>query len=210
MSTDIVTALEQLRGRQLTQEEAERIRFVQQSLGIRENDALWSIFVMLDYFQTMYETIPERIETAGKVAVGKVEATAEPIATAAAWQVQQDLARDIGKAVNSVATNTARKALWQWIVGGLVVGAACTLAAGWLSYDRGHQAGRAEGYRDASNEVAASAWGNTPQGQQAYKLAANGTLSLVATCSGRGWQRQGKVCYPTAPQGEGVVGWTLP
>ncbi len=112
MSTDIVTALEQLRGRQLTQEEAERIRFVQQSLGIRENDALWSIFVMLDYFQTLYEKIPEHIETAGKVAVGKVEATAEPIATAAAWQVQQDLASDIGKAVNAVATNTARKALW--------------------------------------------------------------------------------------------------
>ncbi len=152
----------------------------------------------------------ERIETAGKVAVGKVEATAEPIATAAAWQVQQDLASDIGKAVNAVATSTARKALWQWIVGGLVVGAACTFTAGWISYDRGHKAGQAEGYRDASNEAAAAAWGNTPQGQQAYKLAANGSLSLVATCSGRGWQRQGNVCYPTAPQGEGVVGWTLP
>lgn len=210
MSTDIVTALEQLRGRQLTREEAERIRFVQQSLGIRENDALWSIFVMLDYFHGLYEVMPERIAAAGRAAVEKVAESAEPVVTTAAWQVQQDLAKDIGKAVNDVSTRTARKALWQWIVGGLVIGAACTFAAGWVAYDRGHKAGQAEGYRDASSEVAAAAWGNTPQGQQAYKLAANGSLSLVATCSGRGWQRQGNVCYPTAPQGEGVVGWTLP
>ncbi len=210
MSTDIVTALEQLRGRQLTQDEAERIRFVQQSLGIRENDALWSIFVMLDYFHGLYEVMPERIAAAGRAAVEKVEASAEPVVTTAAWKVQQDLAKDIGKAVNDVSTRTARKAVWQWIVAGLAVGAACTFTAGWISYDRGHKAGQAEGYRDASNEAAAAAWGNTPQGQQAYKLAANGSLSLVATCSGRGWQRQGNVCYPTAPQGEGIVGWTLP
>ena len=65
----------------------------------------------------------------------------------------------------------------------------------------GFDAGRIAGYSVAHNEKAAAAWANTPEGQLAYGLAKAGSIRDLATCSGRGWRKEGSVCEPRPQKG---------
>jgi hypothetical protein len=42
-----------------------RMRRVSSALSLRDNDALWSVLVMLEHYGRLYETMPERIRQAG-------------------------------------------------------------------------------------------------------------------------------------------------
>ncbi|WP_407972488.1 hypothetical protein ACJ51O_23280 [Burkholderia pyrrocinia] len=43
-----------------------RMRRVSTALNLRDNDALWSVLAVLEYYARLYEAMPERIEQAGK------------------------------------------------------------------------------------------------------------------------------------------------
>ncbi len=92
------------------------------------------------------------------------------------------------------------------------------LVAGGLGYFLGERAGQATGeaagYQDARDEKAAASWANTPSGRMALALDQNGSLAMVAECSGKGWhtetQHGRRYCFGgPAPDGQ-TYGWTLP
>lgn len=76
MKPGIVEVMESMRGRALTDAEANRLLHMQRLLGIDNNDALWVVMLALEHYQQLYEAMPPRIEAAGEVAVKRVRETA--------------------------------------------------------------------------------------------------------------------------------------
>ena len=113
------------------------------------------------------------------------------------------------------AVREERRSLALW-TSGLV--ALAVLLAGALGYHLGQRAGetvgQANGYRSAMDEKAAASWANTPSGQLALALDRAGSLAMLATCSGKGWEtqtRQGRrVCFVKPDAKGNIYGWTLP
>ena len=61
MDREITAVLEKLLGRELGNEEKERLQRIQDTLGIGPNDALWAIIAAMEYPRLYYEELPEKI-----------------------------------------------------------------------------------------------------------------------------------------------------
>ena len=208
---EIVAMFEEIRGRELSDEEAERILRVQHILNIKENDALWAVIIALDFYQGLYQGIPPQVEAAGRVAVALVRETADAVAAAAAEEAKQELAGELATSVREVANQTARKQQWQWVSVGLIAAAVSTITAGLAGFSRGQESGVAEGYQQAHTEAAAATWGASAGGRLAYRMELAGSLQQVARCTQPGWIVSNGVCYPYAAAGDGkIYGWRLP
>ena len=207
---DIVGVIEGIRGRELSDEEAERILRVQHILNIRDNDALWAVIVALEHYQRMYEDIPPQVEAAGRVAVAVIKETADSVAAAAAWSAKSELASELASSVREISNQTARKQQWQWITAGLVAAAVSTVAAGWTGFSRGQESGVAVGYHQAHTEAAAATWGASADGRLAHRMAEAGSLQQVARCTQPGWEASKGVCYPREATDGKIYGWKLP
>ncbi|WP_230607469.1 DUF6753 family protein [Xanthomonas euvesicatoria] len=210
MKPGIVEVMESMRGRELTDAEANRLLHMQRLLGIDNNDALWVVMLALEHYQQLYEAMPPRIEAAGEVAVKRVKETADAVAAAAAATAQSELSGELARSVREVASQTARKQQWQWVAIGLVVAAVSTICAGWVGFDKGKTAGVAIGYAEARSEAAAASWAATPDGRMAYRMAEVGSLQQVARCTQPGWQASNGACYPKAAADGNLYGWKLP
>ncbi len=64
MDKESTTGLEKLLGRELGNEEKERLQRIQDALHIGPNDALWAIIAAMEYPRTYYEELPEKIRAA--------------------------------------------------------------------------------------------------------------------------------------------------
>lgn len=70
-----------------------RMRRVSVALNLRDNDALWSVLAMLEYYARLYEVIPERIRQAGKGNLDAVREEAREATDALMAQHRDALAR---------------------------------------------------------------------------------------------------------------------
>ena len=123
---------------------------------------------------------------------------------------EQDMFRAAAKALNHVAGAVATKSAARWVVGGVALAGILAIFSGWVGYSQGKDAGISFGYAQASNEIAAAAWANTPDGRLAYQLAKTGSLEYLAHCSRPGWKKEGNICYAYAPETGGIYGWYVP
>lgn len=112
------------------------------------------------------------------------------------------------RALNEVANAVAIKSATKWVVAGVVIAGVLIVVAGYLGYSRGKDAGEKYGYAQARDEIAAAAWTHTLEGKQAYQLAKVGSISLLATCKGRGWKIEKNLCVPYASE-DATYGWLI-
>jgi hypothetical protein len=70
-----------------------RMRRVSGALNLRDNDALWSVLVMLEHYGRLYEAVPERIRQAGAGSLDAVRAEARAATDALMAQHRDALAR---------------------------------------------------------------------------------------------------------------------
>jgi len=70
-----------------------RMHRVSAALNLRDNDALWSVLAVLEYYVRLYEAIPERIRQAGVVGVDAARAEAQAATQALMAQHRDALAR---------------------------------------------------------------------------------------------------------------------
>ncbi|MBR8206901.1 hypothetical protein [Burkholderia vietnamiensis] len=70
-----------------------RMRRVSVALNLRDNDALWSVLAVLEYYARLYEAMPERIEQAGKGNLDAVREEAREATDALMAQHRNALAR---------------------------------------------------------------------------------------------------------------------
>lgn len=94
-------------------------------------------------------------------------------------------------------------------------GAVAILVAGVGGYIVGRNAGSANGYAIARDEVAAASWANTANGAFARQLDREGSLQQMRDCSGQQWRIQKvkgrRVCFAgDAPPGQSLQGWYVP
>lgn len=70
-----------------------RMRRISSALNLRDNDALWSVLVMLEHYGRLYETMPERIRQAGAGSLDVVRTEARAATDALMTQHRDALAR---------------------------------------------------------------------------------------------------------------------
>lgn len=70
-----------------------RMRRVSVALNLRDNDALWSVLAVLEYYARLYEAMPERIEQAGNGRLGAMREEAREATDALMAQHRDALAR---------------------------------------------------------------------------------------------------------------------
>ena len=210
MTLAVAAAFEAAFHRKPTAEEVGRLERVMDVLDVRENDAIMTLMVVLEFYLGLYGSVPGRIEAAAKAAVGETKETTEKIAATAAQLAHGDLVEQLGKAVNQVASDAAKKQQWTALGAGIAAAAISLLVTGWVCFDAGREAGYGAAIKVARNETAAAAWANTPEGQLGYRLALVGSLQQVARCNAPGWKIRNGACLPQADAEGTLHGWVMP
>lgn len=210
MTLAVAAAFEAAFQRKPTQEEVDRLARVMNVLDVRENDAIMVLMIVLEFYNGLYSSMPGRIEAAAKTAVGETKETTQRVAATAAQLAHSDLVEQLGKAVNQVASDTAKKQQWKALAIGIGAASISLLITGWMAFDQGKEAGYSAAIKVARNESAAATWANTPEGQLAYRLALVGSLQQVARCSAPGWKVKNGACLPYPDADGSLHGWALP
>src|SRR5260370_33483419 len=71
----------------------QRMQRVRDALGLNDNDALWSILAVLEYYLRLYDTIPEDIREAGDFSLRNWKKQADGIQALLAVEEQELLTR---------------------------------------------------------------------------------------------------------------------
>ena len=69
--------LERLLDRELSDGEKERLRRIQDTLGIKDNDGMWDVIIALEYQRKYYDELPEKITLAAAKIFKELSAAAE-------------------------------------------------------------------------------------------------------------------------------------
>lgn len=210
MTLAVAAAFEAAFQRKPTQEEVDRLARVMNVLDVRENDAIMVLMIVLEFYNGLYSSMPGRIEVAAKTAVRETQETTRRVAATAAQLAHSDLVEQLGKAVNQVASDTAKKQQWKALAIGIGAASISLLITGWMAFDQGKEAGYGAAIKVARNESAAATWANTSEGQLAYRLALVGSLQQVARCSAPGWKVKNGACLPYPDADGSLHGWALP
>lgn len=204
-----VDVFEGLNKRKPTTEEKLKFERLVATLETTPNDAMLSVLVAFEHYKTLYETIPNKINGAVTDTLKSVNEAAKKQAELAVAETQKDLAKAVAEASQKVAKSVAHRQTAQWVLLTATGVFAILIFTIIISFDLGSEKGYAEGYAKARDEKAMASWANTQQGQQAYKLAQNGSLDKLVNCTGKGWQIEKKMCFPYGVEGEGTYGWQI-
>lgn len=210
MTLAVAAAFEAAFQRKPTPDEVDRLNRVMNVLDVRENDAIMVLMIVLEFYLGLYSNMPGRIEAAAKTAVGDTKETTQRVAATAAQLAHSDLVEQLGKAVNQVASDAAKKQQWKALAVGIGAASISLLMTGWMAFDQGKEAGYGAAIKVARNESAAATWANTPEGQLAYRLALVGSLQQVARCNAPGWKVKNGACLPYTDADGSLHGWALP
>jgi hypothetical protein len=198
--------------RQPNDKERQRLMRGRDAAGIKDNDALWTLLLILEQYQTLYEKIPGLIAKAASDVTNNARIAAETELKAAAARTHAELAKSVAHTAADIAGRVASASRWKWISMSFALAAMILGGIGAGMYRQGVTSGvavgRLDGYASARDERAAAAWANTPEGQVALGLAKAGSLRELAACSGKGWKRRASSCIPKCEKGS-VDGWNV-
>ena len=150
----------ELHGEPMPDEVQVRLLKIEKAMGIRDNDALWSILLAMDYYYRLYFEFPERIKGKTKEALDEIRKAHQPTINAsvqtireAEAQARSSLAQSVpgivDRAIEKTRLETLEYALTlkarKWIVIGLTAGILGLSVTGLVAYDRG----KSEGYAEA-------------------------------------------------------------
>lgn len=205
----------ELNGRNATAADVLRFERLCKALETTPNDALLAVLVALDYYQNMYETMPEKIRKESESTLASFKLAAEKTATAAFKTSEAAHADALVQLADKVAVQASTKSMFKWAAGCITLVVAIIIPAFLYAHsdgkDSGYQAGYGKGYTEAKDEKAAAAWANTPEGKLAYRFAQTGSLGSLAKCDRPGWKVEKGNCYPYAVSTtEGTYGWAMP
>lgn len=211
---DFQEVFKQLNGKIASEDDINRFKRMTAALETSPGDALLSVLVALDHYETLYTGIPEQISASATATLERFKAAADATAIAAVASAKADLAKVVSEAAQKTFENHSKKNIWQWVGGCVVASLICFAGSGWWLHEEGYASGYKSGYHVASekakNEVTAAAWGNSEEGKAAYRLAQVASITTLSKCSGPGWSiKNGSCLVGAAPDGS-IYGWKLP
>lgn len=203
-----------LNGREATAEDVLKFERLTTALETTPGDSMLAVLVALDHYENLYSDIPAKISASSAEVLADFKLAAEKTAGAAFKETQAINARALADIANRVAGEVSTTRMYQWAGGSVAAAAVCIVLMAWYlhssAFDAGMAAGKAAGYEQAKNQIAAAAWANTPEGRTAYRFAQSGELQRLARCQGKGWKIEKTLCYPYSVKDEGIYGWVMP
>ncbi len=197
---------DKLLARQPTDADRQRVYRARDALNLKPTDAVWTLLIIMEHYQTMYEQIPAQIDAAARNATESIRVTAEAQAKAAREETQKGLMKAVTEAVRHTAGQQARAEHFKWVSAAVSIVCITVLAVGWGENRRGQAQGLAAGESRAKAECAfgtkLSTWALTPDGVRAYELEKLGSLHALVGCSGRGLDRKGDWCVAQPERGK--------
>ena len=209
---DVEESFEKLLDRQPTDGERQRLYRARDALNIKPTDAIWTLLMIMEHYQTMYEEIPRQIAEAARNTTETIRVTAEAQAKAAREETKKGLMKAVTEAVRATARQYARAEHFKWVSVAVSIVSITVLAVGWGENRRGQAQGLAAGESRAKAECAyatkLSTWALTPNGVRSYELEKLGSLHDLVSCSGRGLERKGDWCVTRFERGKSY-GWRV-
>lgn len=120
---DVSPAFEKLLGRAATETEREQLRKIRDALGLRDNDALWSVLFALQYYDSLYRQFPKAIAAEAGRVLSECRAASEASARASIEDARADLAKAIAITAQGMARPITRRQQLQWAIIGFLIGA---------------------------------------------------------------------------------------
>ncbi len=77
MAVSAIKHLERMRGSKVTCEEYHRLTMMQQALNLKDDDAVWMLFLAMEYQKSFYETLPRKISDTTSELLKRVRETAD-------------------------------------------------------------------------------------------------------------------------------------
>lgn len=93
-----------------TEEEQLRIREVAARLNIRDNDALWIIIYVLNYFGRFYRDLPEKLKAASTECFEAVQKTAAEVSEAEVRRAQMKFSETLTKSTQEILEKHKKRA----------------------------------------------------------------------------------------------------
>ena len=162
------SAFQQIVGRLPNGEERARFDALRSTLRLRDDDAVWTLFVALDYYLDLYKRFPAMIRDAAcqlltecktesdrNIAHAKqqVHETLQQRGNATIAEVAQaavaahaSLEKTIQQSARRIALASGCAARWPWMLGGTVIIATALIFTGAVFMGYGRQQGYASGY----------------------------------------------------------------
>lgn len=205
-------AFETLVGRQMSDAERQKLLKVRDALGIRDNDALWSLIIALEYYRSYHERIPAKLGAALDEALVKTKETADSVIAASSQEALEKLSVSVAGVAEKVAADAAGTKHLRAFALAVVVSVLALGGVWWQASRWGSERGYAEAYAAIKDEKVAAEWGNSADGRLAKRMADMGLLRRVAECTGEKWVRKlasdGRMaCFVDVA---GAGGWYLP
>ena len=229
-------------GTEISDAQVQKYLRISKALEIDDNDAVWKMFILaersidilddaparidaklrecterFDRFSAAYGTSYRQVITEHQAQyradmdrhLASTKSAADSLVQASAASAVERLSLEVARSVQQVVRDVSGRQKARWIGTMAVLVAVVLLGVAGVGYGVGQQVGRSE----SLDEKAAEAWGNSPQGQLAHRLANAGSLETVAGCTGQGWQQTKGVCYPfavtTGADKGRVMGWRI-
>jgi hypothetical protein len=92
MNAERIARLEKLLNRELSAEEKERLRRIQDTLQISVDDCLWDVLAAMEYQKAYYEELPQKIATASTEILRGISDAAEAEARRAQGRLAENMA----------------------------------------------------------------------------------------------------------------------
>ena len=108
-------AYARLFGEEMSDKVRLRLMELRKCLGLRDGDAVWVIFVVLEYYLRMYEKFPEKIREQSETLLEQHKAASEQNAKTAMAEVTQGLHEQIEKVLPKLLSASDVRLKWKYI-----------------------------------------------------------------------------------------------
>jgi hypothetical protein len=102
-------AFAKLAGRQASEQERERLYRVRDALGLRDNDAFWSIVMALEHYDSFFRRYPAQLAEETRECIEKARAAFAVAAESEAAHVQQVLSEKVAETSVEIARKLAER-----------------------------------------------------------------------------------------------------
>lgn len=133
MDAQRINRLERLLERELSTKEKERLRRIQDVLGIKSDDGIWDVLIAMEYQRNYYDELPEKISSAAAEIINNLSQAAENEVTKAQGRLAESVVKQAEKLSLKTHVNT-------WIMWGVFALVLLLLYGGlllWAGYGMG-------------------------------------------------------------------------
>jgi hypothetical protein len=123
----------QLLSRRLNDEQRAHLYQLRDALGIANNDALWKVLVVLEEYDGLFKSYPEKLATAASSVFAAQKAALAATVAAETSHVRRSLENALVKTVKETAgrqADAARWRAWAWVAAALTLFAGICVVAG--------------------------------------------------------------------------------